>query len=88
MPAKVNCASAWANHTVGRSAQNNESRTVPMNTSAGGVFSAVSILRRGHQCGMSGPVAQRDNEASLYNKYLLLLGEEYIDEKASRQIVR
>jgi hypothetical protein len=25
MPAKVNCASAWANHTAGRSAQNGHS---------------------------------------------------------------
>jgi hypothetical protein len=39
MPAKVNCASAWANHTAGRSAQNSGSRTATLDISAGiGLF--------------------------------------------------
>jgi hypothetical protein len=52
-PAKKNCSSAWANHTAGRSAQNGGSRTATFDTSAGGELSAASMLRRGHQCGMS-----------------------------------
>jgi hypothetical protein len=51
MPAKENCASAWVNHTAGRSAQNSGSRTATLDTSAGGELSAASMLRRGHQCG-------------------------------------
>jgi hypothetical protein len=53
IPAKVNCASAWANHTAGRSAQNDGSRTATLDTSAGCELSVVSMLRRGQQCGMS-----------------------------------
>jgi hypothetical protein len=53
MPAKENCASAWANHTAGRSAQNGESRTATLDTSAGGELSAASTLRRGRQCGLT-----------------------------------
>jgi hypothetical protein len=52
MPDKVNCASAWANHKAGRSAQNGGSRTATLDVSAGGELSAISILRRGHQFGM------------------------------------
>jgi hypothetical protein len=62
-PAKKNCASASANHTAGRSAQNGGSRTAPLDTYAGSELSATSMLRRGHQCGMSVFV---DNH---YNKY-------------------
>jgi hypothetical protein len=35
MLAKVNCASAWANHTAGRSARNGGSRTATLDISAG-----------------------------------------------------
>jgi hypothetical protein len=35
------------------------------------------------QCGMSGPVARRDNHVNFYNKYLLLL-EEYTDGQEGR----
>jgi hypothetical protein len=35
MPAKVNCASAWANHTADGSTQNGESRTATLDISAG-----------------------------------------------------
>jgi hypothetical protein len=52
MPARENCASAWANHTAGRSAQNGGSRMATLDISAGWVTSAASILRRGHQCGI------------------------------------
>jgi hypothetical protein len=52
-PAKKNCVSVWANHTAGRSAQNGRSRTATLDTFAGGELSATSMLRRGHQCGMS-----------------------------------
>jgi hypothetical protein len=49
MPAKENCASAWANHTAGRSAQNGGSRTATLDISAGGKLSPVSsVRRRGH----------------------------------------
>jgi hypothetical protein len=47
MPAKENCASAWANHTAGRSAQNGVSRKVTLVISAGGELFAVFMLRRG-----------------------------------------
>jgi hypothetical protein len=53
MPAKKNCASAWANHTAGRSPQNGGSRTATLDASAGDELSAGSMLCRGHQCGMS-----------------------------------
>jgi hypothetical protein len=53
MPAKKNCASVWANHTDGRSAQNGGSRTATLDTSAGSELCAASVLRRGHPCGMS-----------------------------------
>jgi hypothetical protein len=53
MPAKKNCASAWENHTAGRSAQNGGSPTDTLDTSVGGELSAASMLTRGHQCGMS-----------------------------------
>jgi hypothetical protein len=53
MPAKKNCASAWANHMAGRSAQNGGSSMATLETFAGGELSAVSMLLRGHQCGMS-----------------------------------
>jgi hypothetical protein len=33
MPAKENCASAWANHTARRSGQNGGSRTATLDTS-------------------------------------------------------
>jgi hypothetical protein len=56
MPAEVNCVSAWANHKAGCSAQNGGSRTETRDISAGGELSAISILHRGHQCGMSVPV--------------------------------
>jgi hypothetical protein len=52
-PAKKYCASAWANHTAGRSVQNGGSRTATLDTSAGGELSASSMLRRGRQFGMS-----------------------------------
>jgi hypothetical protein len=61
--AKKNCASARANHTAGRSAHNGGSRTATLDTSTGCEPSATSMLRRGHQCGMSVFV---DNH---YNKY-------------------
>jgi hypothetical protein len=51
--AKKNCAPAWANHTAGRSAQNGGSHTATLYTSVAGEMSAVSMLRRGHQRGMS-----------------------------------
>jgi hypothetical protein len=44
MPAKKNCASAWANHTAGRSAQNDGSRMATLDTSDGGELSAASRL--------------------------------------------
>jgi hypothetical protein len=66
-PAKKNCASAWANHMAGRSAQNSGSRTVTLDTSAGGELSATSMLRRGHQCEMS--IFVNDH----YNRYSLLV---------------
>jgi hypothetical protein len=53
MLAKENCASAWANHMTGRSAQNGGNRMATLNTSAGGELSAASMLRQGHQCGLS-----------------------------------
>jgi hypothetical protein len=56
--AKKNFASAWANHTASRSAQNDGSRTATLDTSAGGELSAASMLLRGHQCGMSILVAK------------------------------
>jgi hypothetical protein len=43
MPAKVNCESAWANHSAGRSAQNGGSRTATRNTSVGCGVVVVSI---------------------------------------------
>jgi hypothetical protein len=53
MPAKANCASAWANQTAGRSAQNGGSRTATVDTSVGAELSVVCIvLCRGHQCGI------------------------------------
>jgi hypothetical protein len=51
--ARENCSSAWANHRAGRSAQNGGSRTATLDISAGWVPSAASILRRGHQCGIT-----------------------------------
>jgi hypothetical protein len=53
MPATENCASAWAYHMAGRSAQNGGSRMATLDISAGGKPSAVSMLCQGHQCGMS-----------------------------------
>lgn len=50
MSAKVNCASAWTNHTTGRSAQNGGNRTPTLDVFAGGELSAVSMLRRGRHC--------------------------------------
>jgi hypothetical protein len=51
MPAKTNCASAWANQTAGHSAQNGGSRTDTLDTSAGAELSVVCIvLCRSHQC--------------------------------------
>jgi hypothetical protein len=52
-PAKKNCASTWANHTAELSAQNGGSLTATLDTSPGDELSAASMLRRGHQCGMS-----------------------------------
>jgi hypothetical protein len=60
---------AWANYTVGRSAQSGESHTATLGTSAGGELSAASILCGGHRCGMSVPVARRDNHVNFYNIY-------------------
>jgi hypothetical protein len=34
---------------------------------------------------MSGPVAQRENHVNFYNRYLLLLEDEYTDEQAGRE---
>jgi hypothetical protein len=65
MPAKKNRASAWANHTAGHSAQNGWSCKATLDTSAGGELSASSMLHRGHQCGMSNLVAQRDKNVKL-----------------------
>jgi hypothetical protein len=69
MPAKVNCASARANHTAGRSAQNGGRGTATLDIFADDEQSAESILRRGHQCAMSNVVARRDNHVNVYNKY-------------------
>jgi hypothetical protein len=44
---KKNCASAWANQTAGRSAQNGGSCTATLDTSAGGELSAGSMLTSG-----------------------------------------
>ena len=52
IPAKVNYASAWANHKAGRSGQNGRSHTATLDTAADELF-AVSMLSHGHQCGMS-----------------------------------
>jgi hypothetical protein len=48
-----NCASVRVNHTAGRLAQNSGSHTATPDTSAGGELSTASMLRRGHQRGMS-----------------------------------
>jgi hypothetical protein len=47
MPAKKNCASAWANHTAGRSAQNGGSRMATLDTSAGVPLSVAYMLLSG-----------------------------------------
>lgn len=56
MPVKVNCSSAWTNRTAGQLAQNSGSRTVTLDISSVGKLTVVSILRWGHQYGMSVPV--------------------------------
>ena len=50
MLAKVNSASAWANHTAGGSVQYGGSRKATLDTSTGGELPAASMLRRDHQC--------------------------------------
>jgi hypothetical protein len=52
IPAKLNWASTWANHTADRSAQNGGSRTATVDTSADELH-VPSILRRGHQMWVS-----------------------------------
>jgi hypothetical protein len=47
MPAEENCASTWANHTVGPSDQNGGSRMAILDTSTRCVLFVASILRRG-----------------------------------------
>jgi hypothetical protein len=82
-PAKENCASAWANHKAGRSAQNGGSRTATLDTSAGGELSATSMVRRGHQCGMSLLVFV-DNH---YNKYSQLESQTIREARRSSRSV-
>jgi hypothetical protein len=53
MPARDNCASAWANHTAGCSVQNGGSRMSTLDISAGWVPLIASILRRVHQRGIT-----------------------------------
>jgi hypothetical protein len=65
IPVKKNRPSPWSSHTAGRSAQNGGNRTATLDTFAGGELSAAFMLRRGHQCGMSNPVAWRDNNIKL-----------------------
>jgi hypothetical protein len=67
IPAKVNCASGWANDTGGRSAQHGGSCTATLDISAGDELSIVSTLRRGHQCGMSVPEFERQPRKFLMN---------------------
>jgi hypothetical protein len=80
MPAKANCAPAWVKHMADRSAQNGGSRTATLDVLAGADLSAVSILPRGHQCGLSIPIARRVKHLNTCNRYLLL-SEEYKNEQ-------
>jgi hypothetical protein len=83
MPAKVNCLSAWVNHTPGRSAQNGGTGTATLHTSAGGELSAASMPRQGHQCRMSNPVARRDKHVKLQQMFIAVRLN-ITDEQGSR----
>jgi hypothetical protein len=68
MAAKLNCASAWANHTTGRSAQNGTNRTATLDTFADCELFATSLLRRRQQVGNVD--TRRDNHVKLLQTFI------------------